>query len=301
MPKISLDPLLNKIEHSNSFEKCKYIPDNSLDIIFCDPPTINNLNDKKLNNWNNKKDYKQTFQTFINICASKLKKTGIFYLIGEPSELICITNFLEENGFFCKASYFFKKNKKNSVGKRIKDSTKTIQTIDVIYVFIRDMHKKVKKLLKVKQDELQKSSKDINVLLNGNSNGGGYWSLYCGDNSNNILPNENHWNILKDYLQIDINYNDIIPQFIEWNGTDFWEDITSSNDKFLCGTNRPMSLYDRLIKMNKNDSNVLTCWDPFTGYGNCVNVMKKLGCTFYACEYDMKIYYKSVLQNADEA
>jgi hypothetical protein len=300
MPKlISNEPIPNIIENINALDKGRFIPDNSLDIIFCDPPSFKNPNDKQLNNWNSQKDYEQWIRIFINISSIKLKKTGIFYLIGDVEDLNPFIAILQEFNFILSNTYFFSKNKKLNAGRRIKETSKTIKVVDTIFVFTRDLQKKVKKLLKLKQEEHQKSAREINYALTGNANGGGYWSLYCGENSRNILPSEQHWDIFKDIFKIDINYNEIKPQFIEWNGYNLWDDIKYSDDKFLCGNNRPIQIYDRLINMNRIKSHELTCWDPFTGYGNCVNAMKHLGCKYYASEFDMKIYYKALINTGN--
>ena len=296
MPKpLSNEPISNTIENANALEKGRFLTDNTIDIIFCDPPSFKNPIDRQLNNWTTNKDFEQWIRIFINVASIKLKKTGIFYLIGDVEELTPFIDILKEFGFILQTSYFFTKNKKLNAGRRVKETSKTIKVVDTILVFSRDIQKKVKKLLKLKQQEHSKSAREINYALSGNANGGGYWSLYCGENSRNILPNEQHWDILKELFKIDIQYTEIKPQFIEWNGYNFWDDIKYSDDKFLCGTNRPTQLYERLISMNINKPKDLTCWDPFTGYGNCVNAMQHLGCKYYASEFEMKIYYKAMI------
>ena len=295
MPKNVSETPANILENGNAIDKGKNIPDNSLDIIFCDPPSFYNANDRQLNNWTSYNDYEKWFRLFVNICSLKLRKTGIFYLIGNAEEIAKLFSIIEEFGFSNCASYYFIKNKKLHAGRRSRDNNRTAKIVDSIFVFNRDIQKKVKKLLKLKQQEFQKSAREINYLLSGNSNGGGYWSIYCGENSRNILPTETHWSILCEMFEIDIPYSEIQPQFIEWDGFNFWDDITYQEDKFLCGTNRPNQLYERLLELNRKPKSDITCWDPFTGYGNCINVMEKLGCKYYATEFDMKIFYKALL------
>jgi DNA modification methylase len=139
------------------------------------------------------------------------------------------------------------------------------------------------------------TSREINIELSNNGNGGGYWSLYCGDNSKNILPTEEHWNKLCEILNIDINYSDINTQFRPYNGQNLWDDVYYEDDKMLSGVNRPVLFYERLIEMNRKDPNELLIWDPFCGYGNSTKACKKLGASFYASEFDPKIYYKALI------
>ena len=295
MPKTVSETTSNILENGNAIDKGRTIPDNSLDIIFCDPPSFNCQNDRQLNNWNTQTDYEKWFRLFINISSLKLKKTGIFYLIGDANELARLFPIIEDFGFSNCASYYFVKNKKLHAGRRSRDINRTVKIVDSVFVFCRDIQKKVKKLLKLKQQEYQKSARDVNYQLSGNSNGGGYWSIYCGENSRNILPSESHWSILCEMFEIEIPYSEIQPQFVEWDGFNFWDDLNYQDDKFLSGTNRPNTLYERLLMMNRKSKSDITCWDPFSGYANCVNVMEKYGCKYYATELDMKIFYKALL------
>lgn len=285
----------NTIENVNAIDKGRFINDNSLDIIFCDPPSFRNSNDKNLNNWTSENEYFKWMRIFFNICSMKLRKTGILYLIGDTEIISPLIQIIEEFGFSLQTSYYFIKDRKYKSGKKLKEMTKTVKVVDTIFVFTRDIQKKVKKLLKLKQQEYQKSAREINFSLSGNSNGGGYWSLYCGENSRNIMPSEQHWETLCEIFQIDIKYDDIQPQFKEYNGYNIWDDIKYVDDRFLAGTNRPPQVYHRLIHMNRNKPHNLTIWDPFTGYANSVNVMQKLGCKYYASEFDMKIFYKAMV------
>lgn len=292
--KILQEAVLNQIEHCNALDKGRLIPDNSLDIIICDPPLFKNQNDKVLNHWSNENSYIEWFRLFVNIVSTKMRKTGIFYLIGDLEEINSLFSIIQEFGYCLTSIYYFNKCKKNT-NKKQKESIKLTKIIDVVAVFTKDFQKKVKKLLKLKQEECNKPSKDINMELSGNGNGGGYWSLYCGDNSKNIIPSEDHWNILKRILNINIEYEDILTQFKPYDGVNFWDDINMIDEKFGCVTNRPVEFYERLIKMNRKNPMEITVWDPFCGFANSTLACKKLGANFYANEFDLKTYYKSLI------
>jgi len=113
MPKsLSNEPIPNTIENANALEKGRFLTDNTIDIIFCDPPSFKNPIDRQLNNWTTNKDFEQWIRIFINVASIKLKKTGIFYLIGDVEELTPFIDILKEFGFILQTSYFFTKNKK---------------------------------------------------------------------------------------------------------------------------------------------------------------------------------------------
>jgi len=300
MPKVKniAEPNQNRIEQANAIDRGRYLNDKSIDIIFCDPPLFKNNNDRLLNNWTSESDYKQWFRVFTNIASLKLRKTGIFFLIGELEEIHDLIGIIEEFGFQLTVTYYIFKNKK-SAGKKTKECYRTNRVIDVVMVFTKDFQKKVKKLLKLKQEETKKSAREINIELGGNGNGGGYWSLYCGDNNKNIMPTEEHWKILKKVLNIDLEYNDIHTQFVPYEGNNLWEDITYPDDKFLTGSSRPTALYDRLLKMDRKVTGELVVWDPFCGYGNSTIACRKLNVNYYASEFDMTTYHKAMLNTGN--
>jgi len=289
-----LEPTLNSIENANANDKGRFISDNSLDVILCDPPLFKNQNDKLINNWTNEEDYINWFRIFINISSTKLKKTGILFLIGDIEDLLPLINIIKEFDFYLAMTYYFTKNKKSFSSKK-KENQKTTKVIESVFVFTRNFQSKVKKILKLKQQEMKIPSREINLKLSGNGNGGGYWSLYCGDNSKNSLPSEEHWEILKSMFKLDIDYSDINTQFLQYDGANLWDDINYEDDKLLSGVNRPVLFYERLLKMNRKEPSDLLIWDPFCGYGNSTIACKKLNISFYANEFDVKIYFKAMM------
>ena len=194
------DIVHNTIENANAIDKGRFINDNSLDIIFCDPPSFRNSNDKNLNNWTSENDYFKWMRIFFNICSMKLKKTGIFYLIGDTEVISPLIQIIEEFGFSLQTSYYFIKDRKFKSGKKLKEMTKTVKVVDTIFVFTRDIQKKVKKLLKLKQQEYQKSAREINFSISGNSNGGGY--LWAGETINVTVTLKNTGQSIADDYQL---------------------------------------------------------------------------------------------------
>jgi len=291
------EPTINMIEQGNGIDKGRYLPGHSIDMIFCHPPNYNNSNDKLLNNWGCDNDYYQWFRTFANIAANKLKKTGVFYLIGDIDNVNKLISIIEEFGFIHIDTYYFTKNRKNNGVRKI--TGKNVKVIESIFVFIKDFQKDIKKLLKLKQQEAKKSAREINMELTGNPNGGGYWSLYCGENSRNMIPTEEHWEKLKILLDIDIEYENINTQYRMFEGENLWEDINYEDDKFLSGVNIPVILFERLIKMNRKNPEELIIWDPFCGYGNSTLACRKLKCKYYAQELDMKVYFKAMINTGN--
>ena len=110
--KILQEAVLNQIEHCNALDKGRLIPDNSFDIIICDPPLFKNQNDKVLNHWSNENSYIEWFRLFVNIVSTKMRKTGIFYLIGDLEEINSLFSIIQEFGYCLTSIYYFNKCKK---------------------------------------------------------------------------------------------------------------------------------------------------------------------------------------------
>lgn len=294
---LSANPIINTIENVNALDRGKNISDLSIDTIICDPPLFKNLNDRELNNWTSETTYIEWFRVFMMLVSRKLKKTGTFFLIGDIEDIHHLIPIIKEFKFELTITYYIKNNRKSH--KKLKDAVKTNKIMDTIFVFTRNFQNKVKKILKLKQQETGLSSKEINLKLSGNPNGGGYWSIYTGNNSKNEIPSEEHWRILRGIFNIEIEYCDINGQFRQFDGNNLWEDIVFEEDKMLTGLNRPIMLYDRIIKMNRKDPSELTIWDPFCGYGNSTIACKNIGCNFYASEFDINVYFKAMINTGN--
>jgi len=292
--RINNEVLFNTIENVNATDKGKLLQDNSIDIIFCDPPIYKNSNDKSINNWSSESDYYKWFRIFITITAAKLKRTGIFYLIGDIEDIHPLIGIIHDFDFQISATYYFTKNRRSNI-KKSKENPRTHNIVETVFVFTRNFQRDIKKLLMLKKEQYKIKSKDINMELGGNGNGGGYWSVYCGDNQKNIIPTEEHWNKFRKLFDIDLDYNEINTQFKPYEGNNLWDDIIFEEDRFLPTFNRPISLFERLILLNKRNSEDVVVWDPFCGYGNSTMACKKMNCNYIAFEFDVKIFYKATI------
>ena len=67
-----------------------------------------------LNNWKNKEEYYQWFDLYMNIVAMKLKRTGIFFLIGAFEENYRLIEIIRRYKFELEDTYYFLKNRKKN-------------------------------------------------------------------------------------------------------------------------------------------------------------------------------------------
>jgi site-specific DNA-methyltransferase (adenine-specific) len=89
---------LNQISHGNLKKAIVYIPDNSVDLLFLDPPY--NLTKKFHNNLFNRKgeeDYKKWFASWFELLLPKLKKTASVYICGDWRTSISIYEVIKND------------------------------------------------------------------------------------------------------------------------------------------------------------------------------------------------------------
>jgi len=288
---------INTIENANAIDRGKEIPNSQLDMVICDPPQYTNMTDRILNNWRTQEEYYDWFNLYVNIVALKLKRTGIFYLIGAFEENYKLIEILKRHKFELEDTYYFLKNRKHNTYKKNREIIKMTPVVDCVMIFTRSHVREVKTLLSSKQIEHKLTSKDMNIYLSGTGEGGGYWSLYCGDNRKNIIPSYEHWEKLKKLFNIDIEYSIIQSQYLPHDGINIWDDEIYFEEKndIIKYIDRPQEFYEKLISMNRNDYSNLVIWDSFCGYGNCIKVCKKHLIQYYGHELNCEVFTKAKL------
>ena len=286
---------INTIENSNAIDRGKEIPNSQLDMVICDPPQYTNMTDRILNNWRTQEEYYDWFNLYVNIVALKLKRTGIFYLIGAFEENYKLIEILKRHKFELEDTYYFLKNRKHNTYKKNREIIKMTPVVDCVMIFTRSHVREVKTLLLSKQLEHKLTPKDMNIYLSGTGEGGGYWSLYCGDNRRNIIPSIEHWDKLKELFDIDIEYSVIQCQYRPHDGINFWDDEKYFEEKneVIKYIDRPQEFYEKLISMNRNEHCKLVVWDSFCGYGNCIKVCKKYSIQYYGHELNCEVFLKA--------
>lgn len=72
----------HKIIYGDAIEALKTIPDNSVDLIFADPPyNIGKIFSGNKEKWNSEEHYLEWCYEWIDLCIQKLKPTGSFYVM----------------------------------------------------------------------------------------------------------------------------------------------------------------------------------------------------------------------------
>lgn len=114
MEKISIETVINKIIMGNAVEVLPKIPDDSIDLIFADPPYNLQL-DKELwrpnqtlvnavkDNWDkfgNFKEYDDFTINWLSECKRVLKKDGVLWVIGTYHNIFRLGKIIQDLGFW---------------------------------------------------------------------------------------------------------------------------------------------------------------------------------------------------------
>ena len=248
---------MKEVYNNNPLSEVSEIKDGLLNISIFYPPDFEDRESKIVYGWKIEEDYWVWIKGLLDVIKKKLRKQGLLIFIGKVS--IKMLNEIVNKGFNLKKQYIWDNG-------RIKN----------IFVFIRNSKNEVKTLLKYYQDLHKISSKKINSILGVNTGGGGYWSIYTGNNKNLQIPSLNHWEKLQDLFKIDINYEDLLCEYV-----DNKEEIWRGNQDLL---------YEKIIGLNRKKD--VLVWELFGGTLNGINYYEKQNINYVVYEYDKRKYYK---------
>ena len=93
----SVDKYINKIHNSDCIELLNKLPDDSIDCVVIDPPYMNVVNEKGIDN--GKLLMNMEWWEWISESKRVLKRSGSFYIFGFSYQLMKLINNFEQNGF----------------------------------------------------------------------------------------------------------------------------------------------------------------------------------------------------------
>jgi DNA modification methylase len=268
---------INKIYNFDCIEFMKLLTDNNLDLVIADPPYFRILKKQNWDKFKNVEQYMIWSEEYLKLVVSKLRLNGTLILFG------CTRNFnilsqldliLESNGMEFIEEIILDKGIKSVAGRTNPDIKMLPPVTENILVYRKDAKPFVKSLLKQKQIESHKTSKEMNEILGCKSNGGGNWTKYCGNTEFSLFPTEEHWNRLREVFNIDINYKDIAVTYNPIRGlTNVWNDINFYIKNRKHPSEKPVQLSERYIQIFSNENDLI--YIPFAGSGSeiesCIN------------------------------
>lgn len=278
-----MEEYLNKIIVGNCLEVMKKLPDKCVDLVLTDPPY--NIGKDFANDNLPLDEYLSWCDKWIAECERVLKWSGAiwvtlgFQTVAEVKTIFNrYTNLRLKNWIIWYRQDGWKGDKGFS------------QSHEHILFFIKDcltseLHQQFIAYLNEKREQKGLSLADINKYFGWASNGGGCASSYMGNKKDNYLPTQKHYNLLKEYLELD-NRFDHLPYGVRFNKSDVCDDVwlTPKSEKNRLGhpTQKPVPLFRRIIEVSTNEGD--TILDPFIGSGTTAVACKQLNRNFIGIE-----------------
>ncbi len=161
----SLDQISNKVIHGDALEVLKKIPDESVDLVFMDPPYFLQLPRKQLKRWNVKsnvegvdddwdkfesfEDYDNFISTILDEVKRIMKENATIWIISTYHSIFRIGKILQDKKFWLMSNVIWTKSNPmpNWLGVRFTNATETLiwatKDKDVKkYIFKKDLAKK---------------------------------------------------------------------------------------------------------------------------------------------------------------
>lgn len=260
---------LNKIYNMDCIEYMKTLPNECVDLIIADPPYFRILK-ADWDKFNNIEEYIHWSKNYLKLCVDKLRLSGTLILYGctRNFNVLCKLNeILINEGMYFVQEIIIDKGIKSVAGRTSPNIKMLPPVTENILIYRKDSKPFVKKILLEKQKELNISTKEIKLKMGFPLNGGGNWTKYCGNTEFPLLPTEEHWNKLRDILNIDIDYSNIKEVYNPIMGiTNVWSDIDFYIKDRKHPSQKPISLCKRTIELFSNPNDLI--YVPFAGSGS---------------------------------
>ena len=275
-------------------ERMKEIPSGSIDAIICDPPYIGLIKER----WDNMSTtyYDKLFHEFMKESERVLRFGGRFISFGSNDTL----SYLYKNNLLKHRELLVveKDVAKVSAGRNTKQYNQHVNCTEYVFIATKFQREYVKNILKGKQSSLGLSSKEINELLGVKSNGGGMWSIYTGNNVCEQVPTKEKWDIFREKLDIEVEYEAFEEVFKNDTGlSNVLKGINFNFKNRQHPTQKPHELMEYLVgRYSRVNDTIL---DMFMGSGStgvaCINTNRK----FLGIEMDENYFNIGVKRMSD--
>ena len=267
--------LNNKIICGDCIDELKKYKENFFDLTIADPPYWKVIGEKWDYKWRTETDYIKWSERWFNEVYRTLRFGGTFYLFGYFRMLALLVPILQDIGFSLRQQIIINKSIKAVAGRATKNYKMFPNVTESILFLTKDNIPYSRNLLKMRQQKLGFTSKQINDALGVKSNGGGMWSIYTGKNICEQFPTKELWDKLQTILKFDLSYEKISQTYnAEMGLTDVWDDIDFYQEKRYHPTQKPLKLIERLLKVSSNLGDKVL--DPFGGSGSTLVACRNL-------------------------
>jgi DNA modification methylase len=315
---------LNKIIQADCLEYLAELPDKCVNLVLIDPPY--NISHAEWDKWKCKKEYVNWLGSVFLECQRVLKDNGSFYFWhNDFPQMAELQHWISQNTRFVFNSMIswvkpsFRTNGwKNRTEKSKSRNWFNIQEYCLRYTFedggtgLRDVYSRkdcftsIKEYLRNEYLKCGKTFKELNILFELASNGGGMASNILTTNKIGwTFPVEHLYKKLQttgffqkpyeelraEYEELRAEYEELRPRFNIQNGQDcnnVWhskEDNGNKSNK-LHTCEKPQDLLQKIILTSSNPNDIIL--DCFAGSGSAAIASKTLDRNFLCCERDEK-------------
>ncbi len=274
--------LEGKIHQADVMDLLPLLSNLSVDLSIIDPPYFGVSDEEWDNQWSSLADYLAWTKTWVAEVARVTRYSGSVYLYGCTKNLLTLAAVgaqFSEAGFEFREESVVDKGIKSVSGRTSRHHKHWPMVTENILYLVKDAKPFVRDLLMTKREERGLSAKQINEAMGFGSNGGGNWTKYAGDTRWPLLPTEEHWNKLRQLLDIDVMYREIGVTFnTEWGITNVWRDVDFYAEERIHSAQKPKKLAKRMVSVNSNDGDLVL--DLFSGSGNVSKVCASMSRRF---------------------
>ena len=219
--------------------------------------------------WRTLDDYVRWSEGWVSEVSRVVCLGGAVWLFGYTRGLFRLAPLFEARGFELRQHITISKGMRAVAGRHTRKYKMFPVTTETVLYMVRDSRAWVRGLLLGKQRELGLTARDINLALGVDTNGGGMWSFYTGENQDAQVPTRETWGRLCVVLGLDIPYGRFGVTFHLPSGlTDVWDDIDFWSEERVHPTQKPVPLMRRLVEATSDPGDVVL--DPFLGSGSCL-------------------------------
>jgi DNA modification methylase len=319
--------LLNNVTQGDCLEVMKEIPDKSVNLIVIDPPY--NIGIKGAE-WDKFKD--DDYITFMgNVfveCQRVLRENGSFYWFhNDMVQISRLMTWLEGNTSFIFNSFItWDKGDwralswKNPSEKSNLRSWFNSAEYCLFYTFQDETGSNeaaqsvVRDYMRQERDKAGLTNKQVNILLNYPSNGGGYASHYMGNVLTQCtMPTKEHYiklqertdffkkpyeELRKEYEELRKEYEELrYPHNLDKDHNNVWRYKTENRGKYHA-CQKPLAILERIIKTSSNEGDVIL--DCFLGSGTTAVACINTGRSFIGIERETE-YVEIANKRIEEA
>ncbi len=311
--KQELEPLLNKIHHSDAIDLMRRLPDTSVDLIVTDPPYFGIVGNDWDNQWKNRQDFLQWMDKVLIELKRVLKSNGSLYIFASHR----LQGFIEvgvdkhfrglNNIVWLKTQATAKQTDRTAMRSYIPTvehcifaEQKNGDSLADDLAGYTDADRQLKKRLFGREIKQAMSELSINThelveavgAYNVHNNGGAATNWTQGYN----IPTKQQYELIKSYLNMKSLGGKYLRREYEDLRRPFYLDLAGENEcnvwyfrppsKRVHPTQKPLDMIEHILNVSSKPNQIIL--DPFAGSGTTAIAARKIGRQFICGDLELE-------------